>query len=80
MRCAAVVGPGWVVYFHQGYRLRIGLVSPSLQPERSLRWLRPTRLVGVAWPRWDLLAAVMEPEPPMGELTDDADSDSTDGS
>jgi len=80
MRCAAVVGPGWVVYFHQGYRLRIGLVSRSLQPERPLRWLRPTRPVGVAWPRWDLLAAVMEPESSMAELSNDADSDGTDGS
>jgi len=62
------------------HRVRVGMESLRLQLSRSLRWSWTARALLMDDSSAVLLAAAMAPEPSVAELTNDADSDGTDGS
>lgn len=73
-----LVGSGGSVDFPPGYRLRIGVVSPGLQPLWAVCGTWTARSIGLGSASPYLLAAAMASEPEVAELTNDADDNGTD--
>lgn len=73
-----LVGAGGSVDLPPGYRLRIGMVSPGLQPLWAVCGTWTARSIGLGSASPYLLAAAMASEPSVAELTNDADDNGAD--
>jgi len=70
--------PRWVVDFRPGHPLRIGVVSPGLQPDGALRWFRAARPNSLARSGPGLFTAALAPEPRMEEQQNHVDDHGAD--
>jgi len=80
VRTIPMVGPWGSDLFHPDPLLREWVESLGLQPGWAIRRVSPTRAVIMDVAGKELFAAAMAPESKLEELTNDADSDGTDGS